>query len=428
MPAEPGTRGDTALLDALREEVARHDPARRPVQHATACFHLGTALIAAGEPRAAVEALEQAAAGFPPAGLPVEHAKARMMLGVAFRDLGATAQADAAFAAAAALLVANDQPLEAAAARYNRGLVLREAGDDVAAADAFREALAVFAGADARAQATAAARELGTSLLATGDLDAARQALEESQELARRAGDRAALGAAANVRGVVELAAGRPDAAADAFLDACGAHPVSVRPGEHGMARANLALAHARAGQWARAHLAARQALAIDALPEPARRQAQEVLREPAAGAGAGAGGAATVPDPLTVVLGSATPGELFGLLRAELARLGTIGDHDARTGAVAEHGRALVAALRDPTGRTDRAAAWLEVVLEQPPALFEAVLEALVRATEDEPEAPAIARSVIGASVRFHAPQWMRVRDTLTSIAARAEVRTPWS
>jgi tetratricopeptide (TPR) repeat protein len=424
MPAEPGTRGDTALLDTLREEVARHDPARRPVQHATACFHLGTALIAAGDARAAVEALEQAAAGFPPEGLPVEHAKARTMLGVALRDLGATAEAEATFAAAAALFVENDQPLEAAAARYNRGLVLRDAGDDRAAAEAFRAALEVFTGADARAQATAAARELGTSLLATGDLDDARQAMEESQELARRAGDRAAIGAAANVRGVVELAAGRPDAAAAAFLDACGAHPVSVRPGEHGMARANLALAHARAGESARAQLAARQALAIEALPEPARRQAQEVLRETSAGAGGGT----TVPAPLTVVLGSAAPGELFGLLRAELARLGTIGDHAVRTDAVAEHGRALVAALRDPAGRTDRAAAWLEVVLEQPPAMFEAVLEAVVRAAEDEPEAASIARSVTGASVRFHAPQWMRVRDTLASIAARAEVRTPWS
>lgn len=415
MPADHRPHGDEALLAHLHEEVARHDPAARPVQHATARFHLGTTLLATGRAREAAAQLRRAVELFPADGLPIEHAKARNMLGVAQRDLGDPSGAAASFAAAGQLFAQEDQRLEEAAARYNRGLVLRDLGDEADAADAFARALAVFTEADARVQAAAAGRELGASLLATGELDRARDALLQAQELARRGGDRAALGAAANVRGVVELAAERPDEATAAFLDACGAHPRAVRPAEHAMARANLALAHERAGRPAHALLAARQALAVPQLPPAAHAQATAVTTR----------SAELDEDPLVGVLRSEPVGGLPGVLRAEVARLGE------DPGAHATHAGAVVAALHEQAGRGDRAAAWLEVVLEQPPTVFRGLLEAVVRAVEevgDEQLRAELARAVAGAAVRFHPPQWMRVRDGLAAIAAREGATVPWS
>src|SRR5919199_4190709 len=85
----------------LEQRLARYPPDRYPVQHATAQFHLGVALINARAPVEGRRALERAAALFGEVGLRVEHAKALNALGAALRDSGEPEGAARAFADAA---------------------------------------------------------------------------------------------------------------------------------------------------------------------------------------------------------------------------------------------------------------------------------------------------------------------------------------
>lgn len=402
----------TEVLDELRGQVERYDPSRYPVQHATAAFHLGSTLLAAGVPREAAGWLRTAAEGFPPDGLPVEHAKATLMLGVAARDGGDLRAAAAAFDAAVAAFTTHGEPLEAAAARYNAGLVARDLGDEAAAVDAFAAALEVFAAADARDQAGAAARELGTSQLRTGRLDDATASCERAVELARRAGDRAAMGAAATVLGNVHLTADDPAAARRAFEDAAGAHPRAIRAAEYAMARANLALACERDGAPAHAVLAARQALAIDLADPAVHAQARHVLDR-----------VGDDSDALHTVLDAEPEERHVGILRGELARLASAEDRG-------DQAAAWVAGLAArPERATDRAAAWLEVVLEQPPAGFAASVEAAVEAAAalDGEAREGVRHAVSRAAVRFHVPQWERLRDAFAAAAAARGLPGAW-
>jgi D-serine deaminase-like pyridoxal phosphate-dependent protein len=217
---------------------------------------------------------------------------------------------------------------------------------------------------------------------------------------------------AANVLGVVALADDDPEGAVAAFLDAAGAHPRSVRPSQHAMARSNLALAHERAGSPAHAALAARQALAMAALPADARQQAEQVARR-----------CATDGDPLVVVLAGGAPTDHAGLLRAELARVLATGPHAAH-----EHAAAVAAAVAAHPDRVTLSETWLDAVLEQPPEPFRVLLEAYVVAAErDEDTRHEVARALDRAMVRFHAPQWMRVRDTVAKAAQEQAAAAPW-
>lgn len=402
------------LLEQLRADVDRYDPARYPVQHATACFHLGTTLLSAGCPEDATAVLTRAIEGFPDDRLPVEHAKATMMLGIARRDAGHPDAAIAAFTRAAALLAASGNELEAAASRFNAGLALRDLGQLDGARERFSAALRTFEEADVREHAAAAARELGATLLAAGDLDEAARVLGRSIELARRAGDRVALGAAANVLGIVHLTAGAFDDAHAAFADAAGAHPRSVRPAEHAMARANAALACQRAGHYDHARLAARQALAVPAADGEVVAQARSVLDELGDDDGA-----------LFAVLDAEPRERWVGILRSEQDRLDDVDDD-----ALARHAAAVVSGLADRAVRApDLAEAWLEVVLEQPPDRFECSIADVVGATSDlDPDAAATVRAAVAsATARFPVPQLLRLQDTFTRAAEELGEASAW-
>ncbi len=352
------------LVDALRADVRRRDRDRYPIQHATAAFHLGTALISAGLLDEAITNLSDAAALFPVDRLPVEHAKATNMRGVARRDRGDWHAAAEDFGRAAALFAEAGHRLEEAAGWHNQGLALRDGGDLAGAAAAFEHALATFVEADLRDHAGMTARELGLTRYTDGDLDGAADALDRAMDLARRAGDREALGVAANTRGIVHLAAEEPGRALEMFEQAVGAHPRTVRPAEHAMARANLALAADRTGQPDHAVLAARQALAIpDAAPEVAAL-ARDVLAR-----------LGDDPQVLVRVLEAEPSERHVGILRAELTRIAALTDRGA-------HDRCWVRALAaDPERGLAWAEAWLEVVLEQPPEAFDASVRATVQA-----------------------------------------------
>lgn len=407
--ADPDT-----VLDTLRQQVADWDPEQYPVQYATACFHLGATLIGRGELEEAARTLAHAAQLFPADGMPVEHAKAMNMLGVALRDDGQASEAAIAFERAVELFTEQEQVLELAAARFNHGLVLRDLDRDEDARAAFAEALETFDEADAREAACSSARELGTTLLDLDELEDAATALERAIDLARRGAGREALGAAANVLGIVHLRAGNPDLARDAFVDAAGAHPRSVRPEPYAMARANVALACERLGEADPARLAARQALAIPVASQDVRDQAQGVLDR-------------VGDDPAALIrsLDDAPAESWVASVREELRRLTEVPDDELQ-----EHLDAWVAGLveRDDQG-TELAAAWFDVILELPPDDMRRLLEALSTSVDGRPsdEAEDLRDHASRAMARFHVPQWMRLRDTLNDIARQRDQEPPW-
>lgn len=410
-PGDPD--GARAAVAELRRRLDAHDPERYPVQHATTAFHLGVTLLGLGQPTEAAEHLRHASDLFDQ--LPLERAKATNMLGVALRDSGDPDGAADAFAAAQELFAAEDQPLELAASRFNLGLVRVAQHDPAAAAGCFEQALATFRRADAREQATAAARELGAALLQQERLDEAAEALEEAADLARRGGGRAALGAACNVLGIVHLQADRPRDARSAFQDASGAHPRSVRPADHAMARANLALACERNGDDDLARLAARQALAIRRAAPEVRDQARQVL--------------ARLGDDPAALVGAldAEPKERWThVIREEFPRLVEL-DQDTRRREVA----AFVDGLAERSGTAPELAhAWLGVLLEAPPAQTELLLGDLVADVDrrDEEQADALRRALGSAMVRFEVPQWMRLKDMANRLSAEAGAGASWA
>ncbi len=412
-PDRPADRADArAAVAELQRRLEAQDPERYPVQHATSAFHLGVTLLGLGQPLEAAEHLRGAAELFDQ--LPVERAKATNMLGVALRDAGRPDEAAAAFGRAQDLFEANDQPLELAASRFNLGLVHSAQHDHAAAASCFADALATFRRADAREQATAAARELGTALLQQERFDEAAEALEEAADLALRGGGRAALGTARNVLGIVHLQAGRPQQARAAFEDASGAHPVSVRPADHAMARSNLALACERTGDHDLARLAARQALGVPAAAPAVRDQARQVLKR-------------VGDDPAALVRAlDGEPQERWPhVSREEVRRLVEV-DEATRRREVAAWVDGLAA--RSGTA-TELAHAWFGVLLEVPPAQLELLAGDLVAEVDgrDEEAAAALRRAVGSAMVRFEVPQWMRLKDIVNRLSAEVGSGASW-
>ncbi|SNR81751.1 tetratricopeptide repeat protein [Blastococcus mobilis] len=407
-----------AEQESLEARLGRYPVGRYPVQHATAQFHLGAARLAAGEPTVAVEALTVARQVFGRVGLRLEEAKATNMLGIALRESGRPGDAETAFRAAVGGFAALGQPVERAAASYNLGLVLRDAGDLAGAQTAWEDAQRSFLTAGQHAEAGACAREHGASLLTAGDPTGARLLLEEAVELAERGGDLAGLGAALNGLGLALLATDRSAEAAEAFRRALGGFPRAVRPAEYAMAKANLALAAARAGQDSRARLAARQALAVAAATGPVRDQARQVL--------------AVLPPPpgddLLTVLDSEPPDRWTATLREEVLRLveATASDREAAVAGLLE------GALARPGAAVALGQSLLHVLLELPPAAYDAMVRAAVAAgvgsTGRSTEAgDALAGVMRSAMARFPLPQWQRLATSFDAVAAERGERLGW-
>lgn len=405
----------TAERDALRDRLAQHPVDRYPAQHATTQFHLGALLLHAGETGPALDALEAAREVFGRIRMQAEHAKAGMMLGIGLRGAGRSAQAEAAFEAALSELAALGLGAEQAAAAYNLGLVRADLGHPAAARAALENARELFVAEGHLAQAGAAARDHGASLLAGGDPQGAVPLLEQAIRLAEAAGDLPGLGAAANALGLARLACGQPGPAAEALRAAVGASPRGVRPAEHAMATANLALAYAESGQTARARLAALQALALPQAQAPVRAQASALLER--------------LPgDPvqdLQTVLSDTPPEQWTSLLREEVLRSGELS---------MDHRRAVLRGMLDgllarPGQAYDLAESLLHVVVELPPRPYAQVVESLVHGSSGRPEdETARLHSVVGSAMaRFAIPQWQRLAAALNEAAAAAGQPQAW-
>ncbi len=395
----------TDQIAALEADLARFPADRHPVQHALSQHHLGTVLAGAGHHERAEAALAAAVAGLDPRALPREHGVACNSLGALLRDTGRHDLAAELFrrAVAAFDVAAADQ--DEAAAWHNLGLCLRDGGELDAAENALRRACQAIDADRSPAAASAAERELGACLLTVDRLGEAVEHLERAVVLADRARDALALGAATNVLGLARLERGDVDGAADAFGRSAAAMPRTVQPAGHGMALANLALAHERAGRTSRARLAAAQALALPGLDAPVREQAHDVLERlgPATG-------------DLVAVLDGEPPDHWPLLVRAEVARWTTLPDADRRaelqawSRAQVDHGAAGVAL----------AEALLGAYLEVAPDDLERLVDATVRAADDLPEEDRdrFRTQVSRAMARYPIPQWMRLSDRFTAHA----------
>ena len=400
----------------LSGRLTRYPPQRYPVQHATTQFHLGTALLQADRVPEALAALSTAEQGFAKAGLALERAKAANMRAVGLRTAGRPDQAAEAFSFAVNEFSALGRGLEAAAASYNLGLACGDSGDLAGAGQAFTRAAELFSAAGRGAEAAAAAREHGTLLLTSGEVAAAVEMLEPAVELAFRSGDMAGAGATANALGLAHLAAAQATAAAASFRDALGAHPRSVRPVEHAMAKANLALALERAGDTARSRLAARQALGIGSAPAAVCSQAQQVLQRlpPATGA------------ELFDVLEDTPPDSWVALVREEVLWWADASP-TARAGAASAW---VEGQLRRPGRGAQFAESLLGALLELPPAAFQVVVKSIVLAAADRSldDAQAFRAGVRSGMARFALPQWQRLAAAFDAASAELGVAAQWS
>lgn len=405
--------GSAGVIPQLRARLGRHPRDRFPVQHATDQFHLGAALLQAGRPEEAEEALLVARDGFDPS-LPLEQAKASNLLGISLRLQGRLHEAATAFDRAGEGFAALGHPLEQGAALYNAGLVARELEDAAQARDRFRRAWTAFDGGGALAHAGAAARELGAVRLDGGDAEGAIDDLRRALDLSRRAGDPTGEGAAANALGLAQLARGRPEEAVEALRSAVAASPRGVRPEAFAMAKANLALAYATAGNEARARLSARQALGAPEVPEVVASQAHELLER------LGPAG-----DDLFTVLEVEPVERWSAVVREEVVWWAEAAD-EARDTAVRHWVRGQLAR---PRLGPDLAEAWLAVLLELPPAALETMTRSTVGAVARiEPGlADRFRTDVARALVRFHAPQWLRLKDTFNRVAAELGEDGSW-
>ena len=398
----------------LLERLSRYPAERYPVQHATTQFHLGSVLLHAGELGDAVAALDVAQSVFARAGMRLEAGKSLVMLGVAHRSAGRLDDATQAFASAGEVLAGLDAAAERGAAAYNLGLVRGDAGDRAGAHAAWAAAREELLSAGHPAQAAAAARDHGASLLAAGDVDQALPLLTQAAALAERAGDDPGTAAAGNALGLAHLASHEAGAAVAVLRRALAFAPRTVRPADHAMVKANLALAYEQASNRPRARLAALQALALPSAAPPVRMQAQALLsRLP---------GSAT--EDLLAVLAAEDREQWAPLLREEAVRAADV---------PAER-RALVRAvldgvLADPDSAYDRAQVLLEVVLELPPRTYEVLVAAIVdgcagRTAEDEERL----RAVLGSALaRFAIPQWQRLASSLNAAAQAAGLPAGW-
>lgn len=401
--------------DVLAERLERFPADRYPVQHATAQFHLGSALLQAGDAGAALRALATARDGFAVAGMRLEHAKATVMLGVGLRLSGRLDEAADAFTTAAAAFAGLDQPAEQAAAAYNLGLVHQDRGKAPEARAAWEEARTRFLESGHVAQAAAAARDHGASLLTAGLEEQALPLLQRALDLAEQAGDEPGAGAAANTLGLAHLAAGDPATAVTVLRRGLGAFPRSVRPAEHAMVKANLALAYDEVGDVARARMAARQALAVAGAAGPVRTQAREVLaRHPGADAG-----------DLLVVLDEEDHDRWTAVVREEVLCWADL--PVARRGAFLRG--FLDGVLARPGRAHDLAESLLQVVLEVPPRPFGLMVAALVEGVAGRPQHEVDQlRAVLGSAMaRFAMPQWQRLAAALNAAAEEAGAPGGW-
>lgn len=390
---------------ALEDHLRAHPRDRAPVTHASTRIQLGMVLLQAGRLERAEEELAGAAEQLDPSVSPREHATALNLLGVVCRDTGRPELSGELFLRAAHTFGGIGATVEQGGCLHNVGLTLVDRDDPEGAAEAFREAGELLADEQVPIQRAANLRELGAALLQLDQANEAVALLERAADLSGRAGDLAGEGGAANTLGLAHLAREDADAAANAFTRALAANPRTIRPELHAMARANLALAHERAGDEPYARLAAAQADAIGTAPDAVREQARAILAR-----------LGPPSDDLHLVLDGLAEDGWERPVVDEVDRWSQVDDTVV---AVALDGWLAGLATRDGQ-RVERTAVVLGRFLELPPEPMRRLIGLYVaRAGELDPEAHDRVRAAVSrALARFPIPQWMRLKDVFVSAA----------
>jgi hypothetical protein len=197
----------------------------------------------------------------------------------------------------------------------------------------------------------------------------------------------------------------------EAFGRAAANLPRTTQPAAHGMAIANLALAHERAGEEPRARLAAAQAVAIGDIDEPVREQAAGILDRLGPPA-----------DDLHLVLDDEEQTHWPAIVRAEVARWTSLDGHSGRVDALGDW---IDGQLARPTDGVARAAALVGAYLETPPEPLGQLVDATVEAARrrDEEAHDRFRQQVSRALARYPIPQWMRLKE----LFATASGDTRW-
>lgn len=405
----------TSDVEELQARLARYPAQRYPAQHATTQFRLGAVLLETGDVDRAVGSVTAAERIFSDLGMRVEQARSAMMLGAGLRAADRPGEALARFAAAAEIFADLGHQAEEAAAHHNRGLVLADTGDPDGACAAFATAARLFRVAGEPVWAGTAEREHGGVLLRAGHPTEAVPLLRSAVADLGPAHPGGA-GAAANTLGLALVAAGEPAAAVDVLRQALGWHPRSVRPADHAMVKANLALSHEAAGAPAHARLAARHAGAVPEAAEPVRVLAGAVLdRLPAAHG-----------SDLVAVLAVDPPARGAAWVREELLCWTDLAEPDA----VALAAAWISGQAAGGAEGVRYAELLLDGLLELPPATYERVVELLVRAAAEVGEAAAASfqRVTGSAMARFPLPQWQRMEATFRAAAEHTGVGLLWT
>lgn len=391
--------GDSSLAK-LHRALTRFPPDRYPVKGASLHRQIAHELAAEGK-LAEAELSLRTALDLYRHDLPMERGETLNALGAVLRERGQPGEASGAFGEAIELLEgAAASPAQVGAAYFNLGLVRREMGDTEAAESAFRRAVSSFDAGTHPAELGAALRELGALLLVEGREADALPYLQSSAEHAAAGGDRGGLGASANLIGLATLALGDGVAAIDAFAETASAHPFSLRPEAHAMAKANLALAYESIDDSHRARQLAHQTLSIGEAPPPVAEQASAILDR-------------LGPDyDLHLVLDTAPQETWPGVLRDEVR-------HWARSGAplVGQRVSAWVSGIMD-RGATavEREEAMFAAILELPPEDFDTITTAITTsvAALSPDQATRYRAQAKRAAARFHLPQMQRLEAAL--------------
>jgi hypothetical protein len=182
------------------------------------------------------------------------------------------------------------------------------------------------------------------------------------------------------------------------------------------MVKANLALAHERSGDTARAQLAAQQALGVSGADPAVRAHAQQVLdRLPEASGGE-----------LFAVLDEEPTTRWAATMREEVQRWA-----DATTAVRQAAAAAWVdGQLHRPGREYELAQTLLGALLELPPPAYLRVVAAVVvavgrRSDEDADRFRAVTRS---AMARFPIPQWQRLAATFDEQARERGQPAEWA
>lgn len=400
----------TALRRRLRERPAD----RFPIDHATTRYHLGVALAARDDLDGAEESLVEAAHLFE-GRLPAEWAKVLNALGAILRARGRPGAAEDAFGHAARVFGEQGLALDEAAAWFNLGLVTLDQGAVETARQWFEQAAGGFPADTAPLQRSAALREQGGAVLVLGRAEEALPLLQEARRLAETEPHPDTVAAASNVAGIALLELDRVDDARSSFAAAVANAPPGTRPEMQAMARANLALAYQLAGDRHRARLLARQVLTMPAAVAAVVDQAHEIIAR-----------VGDRPGGFVRLLLETPDEERIPLTRAEMARWLRLDDR-RRT---REVGAWIDEQPSDRTSRASIAEPWLATLLELPPSDLTALADAVDTALRDRPaeDAEAFRTGVSAAMIRFHEPQWRRLRVAFRFEDADAEGVRPWT